>query len=140
MGQAEDSVKQLIMTAQTSLGHVMTYSNDSGETWSELSIPKSLNPQTDCESSILSIPYDGVYLNTHLYTTQPFSVERQNLTLFHSVDGGREWKADFLLWKGPAAYSSLAYDIQRYKILCLFEGGVISYSEKLTLGIFSPLV
>ena len=140
LGLGEHSVKQLIMTAQTPLGHYVAYSNDSGESWSELSAPKSLNPQADCESSILSITYKGVYLDTHLYTTQPHAAERQNLTFFHSVDGGREWKADYLLWKGPAAYSSLAYDAQHIKVLCLFECGVISYSEKLSLAIFSPLI
>ncbi len=140
LGLGEGSVKQLVATVQSPLGHYMAYSNDTGESWSELSIPKSLSPQTNCESSILSIPYEGVYLDTHLYTTQPHSVESQNLTFFHSVDGGRQWKADFQLWKGPAGFSTLAHDTRRIKILCLFECGVISYMEKLTLAIFSPLI
>lgn len=140
LGIGEHSVKQLIMTIQTPLGHAMAYSNDSGGSWYGMNMPKSLNFQTDCESSILAITYKGVYLDTHLYTTEPHSAERQNLTFFHSVDGGKEWKADFVLWQGPAAYSSLAYDVQRFKVLCLFECGEISYLEKLKLVIFSPLI
>lgn len=128
------------MTMRTPFGHLLAYSNDSGETWSDLSMPATLNPQTDCESSILSIPYEGVYMDTHMYTTQPHSVELQNLTFFHSVDGGRTWKADFLLWNGPSAFSSMAYDVRRFKILCLFECGTSAYTEKLTLAIFSPLI
>ncbi len=128
------------MTMTTPLGHMMAYSNDSGETWKNQSIPETLNPQTKCESSILAIPYGGVYMDTHLYITQPYSLDRQNVTFFHSVDGGKTWKPDFLLWQGPSAYSSMAYDADHYKILCLFECGVLSYTEKLTLAVFSPLV
>lgn len=140
LGISKNGVKQLIMTARTSMGHSMAYSNDTGETWFDLSMPRSLDPQTDCESSILSIPYEGVYMDSHLYTTQPQSLYRQNMTFFHSVDGGKTWKADFLLWKGPSAYSSLALDPGRFKVLCLFECGSISYTEKITLAIFSPLI
>jgi sialidase-1 len=118
----------------------MAYSNDMGETWADVSMPSTLNPQTDCESSILTIAYEGVYMDTHLYTTQPQSPHRQNMTLFHSVDGGKAWKADFLLWKGPSAYSSLALDPDKFKVLCLFECGGASYTEKITLAIFSPLI
>lgn len=77
--------KQLVMITRTPLGHFMAYSNDTGETWFGMNMPSSLNPQTDCEGSILSIPYEGVYMNTHLYTTQPkyhvlpFSGRRQDM-------------------------------------------------------------
>lgn len=128
------------MTVRSTLGHFLAYSNDLGETWFNLSIPRTLNPQGDCEGSILSIPYEGVYLDTHLYTTQPHSTYRQNVTFFHSVDGGQTWKADFLLWRGPSAYSSMAYNFNRLKVFCMFECGMITYTEKLTLVIFSPLI
>ena len=140
LGYQEHREQLLMMTSKTPHGHFFVYSNDSGHTWSNLSMPSSLNPQTDCEGSLLSIPYEGVYMNTHLYTTQPHSVHHQNLTFFHSVDGGKVWKSDFLLWNGPSAYSSLTYDSDRFKVLCLFECGTNAYTEKLTLAIFSPLI
>ena len=140
LGLEDKAVQQLMMTARTPLGHVFTYSNDSGETWVNTSMPKTLNPQADCESSILAIPYEGVYMNTHLYITQPLSVDRHNITFFHSVDGGESWKADFQLWKGPSAYSSMALDTNRFKIACLFECGSLYATEKLTIAIFSPLI
>lgn len=130
----------LIMTARSPVGHYLTYSNDSGESWFNLSMPTSLSPQADCGSSIMAIPYTGVYMDTHLYTTQPYSLRRENITFFHSVDGGKKWKADFQLWKGPSGYSSMAHGAYNLRVLCLFECGVLYSTEKIALATFSPLI
>ena len=134
--EAED----LIMVAQGPFNKYLAYSNDSGEQWYNLTSPSSLSPQSNSGASILAVPYTGVYRDTHLYITQPSSFRPQNLTLFHSVDGGVTWKADFQLWDGPSARSSLAHDENYLKIFCLFECGKLNETEKISLAIFSALI
>lgn len=144
LGLGDHSAKQLLMLSNTPTGHAFARSNDSGCTWSADPVrPSSLDPQqTHTQASILSVIYNGVYLDTHLYLTQPRSLDQRNVSLYHSVDGGRTWKADYLLWSGPSAGSSLAYVEESYKIACLFECGS-SRSSTITdvcLAISPPLV
>ena len=118
----------------------IAYSNDSGETWFNLSVATSLNPQSPCEASIATVPYKGVYHDTHLYITAPHSATRANMTLFASSDGGHSWQTEFALWEGPSAYSSLVFQTGKLKLFCLYERGYFAYYETLTLAIFSPLI
>lgn len=131
----------LIMAARAILSRYISYSKDGGESWFNTSLDKSLNPQTPCESSIVSMVYKGVYMDTHLYLTAPHSILRENLTFFSSSDGGHSWsKGEVVVWSGPSAYSSLAYrDLRLY---CLYERGDVGkkYWSTLTLAIVSPLI
>jgi len=128
----------LILAMRSEVGRYISYSNDSGETWFNTTLAKSLSPQTPCESSLLSIPYKGAYMDTHLYLTSPHSVSRNNMTLFTSSDGGHSWKEGFVIWEGPSGYSSMAY--HELRVYCLYERGNTSYQETLTLASFSPLI
>ena len=128
----------LILAMRSPNGRFLAYSNDSGETWDNLTLATSLNPQTPCEGSILALPYKGAFRDTHLYLTAPHSPFRINMTLFTSSDGGDLWKAGPVLWSGPSAYSSLAYN--KLKLYCLYERGESSYEETLTLAVVSPLI
>ena len=131
----------LIMASRSVMGRYMSYSKNGGESWFNTSVDKSLNPQTPCESSIVSMVYKGVYLDTHLYLTAPHSSVRENMTLFTSSDGGHSWNTgEVVLWPGPSGYSSLAYS--DLKLYCLYERGDVGkeYWSTLTLAVVSPLV
>ena len=131
----------LVMAARSAVGRYISYSKDSGVTWFNTSVDGSLSPQTPCECSIVSMVYEGAYLNTHLYLTAPHSILRDNMTLFSSSDGGYDWsKGQTVIWPGPSGYSSLAYDKQQ--LYCLYERGEIGkqYWSTLTLAIMSPLI
>ena len=130
----------LIMASRSIIGRFLSYSKDGGASWFNTSLDKHLSPQTPCESSIVSMPYKGAYLNTHLYLTSPHSLQRENLTLFTSSDGGQSWGAGEVVWSGPAAYSSLAY--QELKLYCLYERGDMGkeYWSTLTLAVVSLLI
>ena len=130
----------LIMAARSNAGRYISYSKDGGESWFNTSLDKSLDPQTPCESSIVSMTCKGVYMNTHLYLTSPHSLQRENLTLFTSSDGGHKWGLGQVIWSGPSAYSSLAY--HDLKLYCLYERGDVGkeYWSTLTLAVTSPLI
>jgi len=49
----------LIMAARSNAGRYISYSKDGGESWFNTSLDKSLDPQTPCESSIVSMTYKG---------------------------------------------------------------------------------
>ena len=130
----------LIMAARmnSKAGHVFSYSNDSGETWVNSTTAASLDPQTICESSLLTVPYKGVVKDAHVYITQPHSTTRENMTFFYSVDAGQTWSVGLQLWPGPSAYSSMVYN--KLQVYCLYEKGNTGPYETLTLDVFSPLV
>ena len=132
---------QLLMASRSLLGRYVSYSRDGGETWFNTSLANSLAPQTPCESSLVSMTYTGVFLDTHLYLTALHSLVRQNMTLFTSSDGGYSWdKGEVVIWAGPAGYSSLAY--YKLRLYCLYERGDVGkeYWDTLTLATLSPLV
>ncbi len=132
---------KLLMYMRTSSGiRTFGYSNDSGESWHNMSQPKSLNPQTSVQGAVLAVTYVGVKFNTHLYVSQPYALGRTNMTIFHSSDGGYNWKDAYQLWKGPSAYSSMVKHHDAPKIYCLYEKGDIYYWETLTLAVFSTLI
>ena len=130
----------LIMAARmnSKAGHVFFYSNNSGETWVNSTTAASLDPQTICESSLLTVPYKGVVKDAHVYITQPHSTTRENMTFFYSVDAGQTWSVGLQLWPGPSAYSSMVYN--KLQVYCLYEKGNTGPYETLTLDVFSPLV
>ena len=130
----------LIMAARMNLkaGHAFFYSNDSGETWVNSTTASSLDPQTICESSLLTIMYVGPAMDAHVYVTQPHSTTRENMTFFYSVDAGKTWSVGKQLWAGPSAYSSMVYIMHKLKVYCLYEKGNTSPYETLTLDVFSP--
>lgn len=133
----------LIMASRSAVGRYISYSKDGGESWFNTSLDKSLNPQTPCESSIVSMVYKGAYLDTHLYLTAPHSIVRENMTLFTSSDGGRSWNTgEVVLWPGPSGYSSLAYGDLTLSLYCLYERGDVGkeYWSTLTLAVVSPLI
>ena len=95
------SSRVLVMAARSAVGRYISYSKDSGVTWFNTSVDGSLSPQTPCECSIVSMVYEGAYLNTHLYLTAPHSILRDNMTLFSSSDGGYDWsKGQAVIWPG----------------------------------------
>ena len=128
----------LAMTSRTTFGHLMFYSNDSGENWYNSTWTSTLDPQTICQSSLLAIPHQGSFMDSHLYITQPHSRERKGITFFHSVDAGKTWNVGYELWAGPSAYSSMVYN--KLKVYCLYEKDNSGPYETLTLDVFSPLI
>ena len=130
----------LILAMRSLAGRYLAYSKDDGKTWFNTTLAQSLAPQTSCEGSILAVPYKGVYMDTLLYFTSPHSLLRLDMTVFTSSDGGHSWNEALILWKGPSGYSSLAYHSGRPKLYCLYERGKASYTETLTLAVFSPLI
>ncbi len=135
---SEDTPLLILAMRSSKYARLLAYSNDSGDTWANVTEATSLNPQTSCEGSILTMPYKGAFMDTHLYFSGPHSSMRLNMTVFTSSDGGQSWKTGHLLWKGPSGYSSLAYN--QVKMYCLYERGNSSYEETLTLATFPPLI
>ena len=137
----ESNSPVLIMASRSIAGHYISYSKNGGQTWFNTSIDNSLSPQTPCESSLVSMIYKGVYLDTHLYLTAPHSTVRDNMTLFTSSDGGHSWnEGQLVIWSGPSGYSSLVYD--KLKLYCLYERGDKgeNYWSTLTLAVVSSLI
>ena len=137
LGQSGSPLLILVMRSGKG-SRFIAYSNNSGETWFNLSVATTLQPQNSCEASVTTVPYTGAYYDTLLYITAPHSTSREKMTLFASSDGGHRWHTEFILWEGKSAYSSLVFQAGKQKLFCLYERGHHFYAETLALAIFSP--
>jgi sialidase-1 len=110
-------------------------SRDGGETWSEaVEDPVLIEPR--CQGSLESFT-DGLrHDKSRLLFANPASLERQNMTVRLSYDGGRTWPVAKQLYAGPAAYSCLTV-LPDMTAGCLYERGEKHRYEKITFARFN---
>ena len=102
-------------------------SEDGGTTWSAGS-PSQLLDNTDfgCEGALVAVPLATRGMPT-LYFSEPVGVNRTNLVLRCSHDGGKTWPSALPVnGDGPAAYSALVplwshRDSGSYRLLIMWE-------------------
>lgn len=108
----------------------ISFSNDGGESWSDLQSVETL-PEPICQASILFSP-----VNEKLCFLNPADENnRVKMTLKSSTDSGLSWKTEQVLHAGPSAYSDLTL-INRNTLGCLFEAGENSAYEGIVFTTF----
>ena len=75
-----------------------------------------------------SIFFSGQYKKYIIFSNPSDKKKRINMTLKLSSDFGRTWNSQFVLHKGPSAYSDLT-SLNGGGIGCLFEAGINSPYE-----------
>ena len=108
-------------------GRLYSYSEDGGNNWSATSLDTALTTPI-CQASVLS--HDSGQL---LFSNPSHPRSRVRLKIKASADAGKSWQRTLLVYAGPAGYSQLASDSEG-NVYALFENGVMSYSEKITLA------
>lgn len=117
---AELSDGRLIMNHRVSSGNVRKYciSDDGGETWGEMKTDYSL-VDAICQGSLFSDLFDGKH---HLFFANAASVERKNMTVKLSTDGGSSWAKKAQVHAGPSAYSDMT-GTKDGNLALVYEGG-----------------
>ncbi|MCL4850903.1 MAG: glycoside hydrolase [Bryobacteraceae bacterium] len=105
-------------------------STDRGESWSPLRWDETLIEPVR-QGSILRFDRERMVL----FSNPADEVRRMRMTVRLSYDDGESWPASRVLHEGPASYSSLAV-LRDGSIACLYESGVKSFRESLTLARF----
>ena len=106
---------------RTQMNRKISISNDYGESWGDIYDDKAL-VEPICQASILRYSFKGYGRNDLLFINPADKNKRLNMTLRLSNDLGRTWTREFLLHKGPSAYSDIT-KLRNGNIGCLFEGG-----------------
>lgn len=104
----------------------ISFSNDGGETWSEIQSDIQL-VESKCQASILTY---GNYKGKEMYLfSNPTVVSgRTHLTIRTSFDECKSWSYSRLIFRGPSAYSCFA-NLKNGHIGILFEFGAESDYE-----------
>jgi sialidase-1 len=113
----------------------VSFSNDGGETWSEIGHDYQL-VESVCQASILNCgQVDGKQM--HLFLNPAVPSGRNHLTLKISFDDCRSWSNGKLVYAGPSAYSCLT-KLPDGRIGMFFEAGKKSAYEKLIFVAIEP--
>ena len=105
-------------------------------TWSELVEDAGLI-EPRCQGSLASYTDTVSYDKDRLLFANPASLERKNMTVRLSYDGGKTWPVAKQLYAGPAAYSCLTV-LSDMTAGCLYERGNRTAYEKITFARFNP--
>ncbi len=114
----------------------IAWSNDGGETWSDVQFDEKL-AEPICQASF--IRYTDVHRhdkNRVLFSNPASKNHRVNMTVRLSYDEGNTWIASQSLYAGPTAYSCLAV-LPDMTIACLYERGDNKPYEKITFARFA---
>jgi sialidase-1 len=115
--------------APDNLRHLVSYSSDGGETWSEVQrVEELITPR--CHGSLERLSLAGPEDKNRLLFTAPASPFRQkehpygryNLTVRLSYDEGETWTAGRTLWPHPGSYSDMVV-LPDHSIACIYERG-----------------
>jgi len=137
--ELEDGVLMMNMRQTRKNGHRMySVSKDGGITWTEPAYENDLpEPGSGCQASILRFmaKKEGSDKNRILFANPASSDKRENMTVRMSYDEGVSWPVSRILYKGPAAYSSMTILPDR-TIGILYEKGEKSSNEKISFARF----
>ena len=106
-------------------------SSDGGETWTQFRHHAGL-VEPVCQASMIWC--DDA--KSRLLFSNPADTERRRMTVKVSRDEGRTWPVEYVIYNGPAAYSSMAV-LPDGNIGILYERGVNSPYETVTFTTFS---
>ena len=106
---------------RTQMNRKISISNDYGESWGDIYDDKAL-VEPICQASILRYSFKGSGRNDLLFINPADKNKRLNMTLRLSNDLGRTWTREFLLHKGPSAYSDIT-KLRNGNVGCIFEAG-----------------
>jgi len=109
------------MRSYNGLGcRAVAYSDDGGETWSEIKHALQLVEEV-CQASLIEYgPYAGKTM--YLFSNPGNPVDRYFMTIKASFDDCKTWSNDKLIFAGPSAYSCLTV-LPDGNVGLLFEGG-----------------
>ena len=105
----------------------ISVSEDGGITWGNIYNDETLI-EPICQASLLRYSFNGQYKKYMIFSNPSDKKKRINMTLKLSSDFGRTWNSQFVLHKGPSAYSDLTR-LNGGGIGCLFEAGINSPYE-----------
>ena len=113
----------------------VSISQDGGVTWGDIYGDAAL-VEPICQASIrrYSWPSKG-RRDVILFSNPAHEVERTNLTVRFSYDGGQTWSDERCLHAGPSAYSCLAV-LPDGEVACLYEAGVEHPYESIVFAHF----
>jgi sialidase-1 len=124
---AELSNGQLLLNCRCSNNNnlrVISRSADGGLTLSPVETAAGFIDPV-CQGSILSANVNGTHT---LFFSNPASTTRTNMTLKMSTDNGTTWPSQYVVHKGPSAYSDIVM-VSAVQIGVLFEKGETSPYE-----------
>ena len=100
----------------------VAFSEDGGDSWSDLSFDKTLIEPV-CQASLIGWHDQEDSAQTRILFSNPASqTQRHRLTVRSSSDGGKTWPFSKVLNEGSSSYSSLA-QLDDGSIGCLYESG-----------------
>jgi sialidase-1 len=103
-----------------------TISTDGGQSWNDVQTDTTLI-EPRCQGSLLN--YQLSKHRSILFFSNPASkLSRSNLTLRVSLDDGKTWKYDKVIFPGPSAYSDIAV-YHNTLVDCLYEAGLTKAYE-----------
>ena len=108
-------------------GRLYSHSFDGGASWNSTQTHTAL-PTPVCQASVLSGQN-----NLLMFSNPGHPKSRVNMTIRLSNDGGSSWPGTIPVFSGPSGYSQLAQN-EAGDVFVLFESGVMSYSERITLA------
>ncbi len=113
--------ERLLMSVRQTGARGYAVSDDGGVTWHSQGHWDDIKTNA-CNGDMLSVKQAGVSLLLH---SLPNSMERENVSLFVSRDGGVTWPEKHLVFSAPSAYSSMTL---------LKNGSIGLFVEKLVEG------
>lgn len=106
------------------------WSDDGGETWSEVQLDETL-VEPVCQASLIRFPDEQHPGRSVVLFANPASTKRERMTVRLSYDECRTWNAGRVLYEGPSAYSDLCV-LPDLTIGGLYECGAEHPYEKIT--------
>jgi len=134
--ELSDGRLMMNMRSYNGLGcRAISYSEDGGETWSEIEHALQLADEV-CQASFIEYgSYAGKKM--YLFSNPGNPVDRYYMTIKASFDDCKTWSNDKLIFAGPSAYSCMTV-LADGNIGLLFEGGNDFRYETMTFVSINP--
>ncbi len=115
--------KRLMMLIRSKGVRKATYSSDMGQSWGRpVPVPELVEPGVNGDVLRYSSASESGNTNRILFSIASHPSERRNVCVFMSYDEGRTWPVQKVIFRGPAAYSSLC-KLEDGSIGLLYENG-----------------